>query len=115
MTAALGKSAPSQAAAAAAQQPEPAPKPILVFFFSRLSGSSRRVEGYLAQVLQRRSNHDTFTLHRVESERRPDLVERLRVEELPTILVIEQKRVRARLERPRGCAQITEVLAPWLK
>jgi hypothetical protein len=29
--------------------------------------------------------------------------------------VIEGKRVRAKLECPRGCAQITTLLEPWLK
>jgi len=106
----------SEAVVAATEQPaQPAPRPTLVFFYSRRSGSSRRVEGYLAQVLQRRSNHDTFILHRVECETHPDLAERFRVGELPTLLVIEQNRVQARLERPRGCAQITDTLAPWLK
>jgi hypothetical protein len=27
---------------------------------------------------------------------------------------VENKRVRARLQAPRGCAQITRTLAPWL-
>lgn len=94
---------------------EPAAKPILAFFYSRLSGGSRRAEGYLAQVLQRRRNHDTFTLRRVEYEAHVDLATRLGVEQLPTLLVIEGKRVLAKLERPRGCVQITELLAPWLK
>ena len=98
--------------AATLEQPA---RPILAFFYSQLSGSSRRAEGYLAQVLQRRGNHDTFSLRRVEYETHPDLAERLLVEQPPTLLVIENKRVQARLERPRGCAQITKMLQPWLK
>lgn len=105
----------SAAATAEPRVAESAVKPILAFFYSRQSGSSRRAEGYLAQVLQRRHNHDTFTLHRVEYETHLDLAARLGVEQLPTLLVIEGRRVRARLERPRGCVQITEVLGPWLK
>jgi len=89
-------------------------KPGLVFFHSAVSGSCRRVEGYLAQVLQRRRNHGTFKLYRVAQEERPDLVERFAVEELPTLVVVEGKRVRGRLERPRGCRDIEEFLAPWL-
>ena len=108
----------SESAAAPATAPpttEPVAKPILAFFYSRLSGGSRRAEGYLAQVLQRRHNHDTFKLHRIEYEKHLELAARLGVEQLPTFLVIEGKRVRARLERPRGCVQITKALAPWLK
>jgi hypothetical protein len=75
-----------------------APKPGLVFFHSSVSGRCRRVEGFLAQVLQRRRNHDRF-----------------RVESLPTLVVVENKQVRARLEVPRGCRDIEKFLAPWLQ
>jgi thioredoxin-like negative regulator of GroEL len=99
--------------------PEPdrrnAAKPLLVFFYSNESGRCRRVEGFLSQVLQARHNHDTFVLHRVEAAERPELIRRFAVERLPTILVIDGKRVRARLEQPRGCAEVRLLLAPWLR
>jgi thioredoxin-like negative regulator of GroEL len=91
-----------------------APKPGLVFFHSSLSGHCRRVEGFLAQVLQRRRNHETFKLYRVDDQQRPDLLERFAVGNLPTLVVVEDKLVRARLERPRGCRDIERFLAPWL-
>ncbi|HSP74286.1 MAG TPA: thioredoxin family protein [Gaiellaceae bacterium] len=90
-------------------------KPGLVFVYSRVSGRCRRVEGLLAQVLQRRRNHETFRLFRVAEEERPDLVERLRVGVVPTLLILESRRVRARLTAPASCAEIEEFLAPWLK
>src|SRR2546425_2681267 len=90
-------------------------QPGLVFFYSPVSGSCRRVEGFLAQVLQRRRNHGTFKLYRVDERERPDLVERFAVETMPTLVVVEDKVVRARLERPRGCREIESFLAPWLK
>jgi thioredoxin-like negative regulator of GroEL len=90
-------------------------KPGLVFVHSRSSGRCRRVEGYLAQVLQRRRNHDTFKLYRVAAEERSDLVRRFQVETLPTILVVENKLVSARIVAPRGCREIEAALAPWLK
>jgi len=89
-------------------------KPRLVFFHSAFSGHCRRVEGFLAQVLQRRRNHGTFKLYRVAREERPDLVERFDVEAMPTLVVVEGRQVRARLERPRGCRDIEAFLAPWL-
>ena len=89
-------------------------QPGLVFFYSPVSGSCRRAEGFLAQVLQRRRNHGTFKLYRVAKEERPDLLERFRVDALPTLVVMEGKRVQARLERPRGCREIERFLAPWL-
>ena len=91
------------------------PRPQLLFFYSRTSGSSRRAEGFLAQVLQRRGNHETFRLIRVDADERKDLVERFLVTEVPALLVVTDRRVRARRGKPRGCAQISEFLAPWLK
>ena len=93
----------------------PATKPRLVFFTSTLSGQCRRVEGFLAQVLQRRRNHGTFRVVSVSAEDRHDLVERFGVTELPTLLVVADGEVRARLERPRGCKDIEQLLGPWLR
>ena len=89
-------------------------KPRLVFFHSGLSGNCRRVEGFLAQVLQRRRNHETFRLYNVAQEERPDLLERFEVSKIPTLVVVEGKTVQARLENPRGCREIERFLAPWL-
>jgi thioredoxin-like negative regulator of GroEL len=92
-----------------------ATKPRLVFFTSSVSGQCRRVEGFLAQVLQRRRNHGTFRLLVVDEDERPDLVSRFCVGTLPTLVVVEEHAVRGRLERPRGCRQIEEFLSPWLR
>lgn len=89
--------------------------PRLVFFHSRQSGRSRRVEGFLAQVLQRRRNFESFDVLHVDAAERPDLFERLRVDRVPTLVVVENRQIRARLEEPRGCADIEETLRPWLK
>ena len=89
-------------------------KPQLVFFFSPESGRCRRVEGFLAQVLQQRQNHETFKLYRVDSDQRPDLAERFQLARVPTLYVVEGKLVRARLEEPRGCRDIQTFLQPWL-
>jgi thioredoxin-like negative regulator of GroEL len=89
-------------------------KPRLVFFHSALSGNCRRVEGFLAQVLQRRRNHETFRLYNVAQEERPDLLERFEITTIPTLVVVEGKTVQARLENPRGCRAIERFLAPWL-
>ena len=70
----------------------------LVYFHSTLSGQCRRVEGFLAQVLQRRRNHETF-----------------KVQSVPTLVVVQGKSVAGRLEQPRGCREIEGFLAPWLQ
>ena len=100
----------------------PQPKPVegleqhprLVFFYSPRSGRCRRVEGFIAQVLQRRRNHDTFDLVRVSVERRPDLAEKFRVAQVPTICVVEGRKLCKSIVSPRGCRELERELEPWL-
>ena len=90
-------------------------QPGLVFFYSPSSGRCRRVVGFLAQILQRRRNHDTFKLYRVDEEERPDLFEHFRVGATPTLANVSGRRVTARLEEPAGRREIESFLAPWLR
>jgi thioredoxin-like negative regulator of GroEL len=101
----------AQAAEAATERLE---RPRLVFFYSATSGRCRRVEGFIAQVLQRRHNHDTFSLYRVNADERPELAERFGVTTTPTLFVVQGRRIAGRLEVPGGCRQIEEFLTPWL-
>src|SRR5437667_12492731 len=97
-------------ATAAPAAPAKTTKPGLVFFHSSVSGSCRRAEGFLAQVLQRRRNHETFRLYRVAQEDRPDLVDRFGITTMPTLVVVEENKIQAKLERPRGCRDIERFL-----
>lgn len=90
-------------------------RPTLILFTSHREGRSRRAEGFLAQVLQRRRNHETFAVRYVAREERPDLLDKFRIRETPTIVVVEDRRVRGRLSQPRGCEEIQTFLAPWLR
>jgi thioredoxin-like negative regulator of GroEL len=90
-------------------------KPSLLFFYSTTSGASRRVDGFLAQVLQRRANHSTFRLLRIDADSRPDLLERFAVTDIPTLLVAAEGHVRGRLANPTGSRQIHQFLTPWLR
>jgi len=90
-------------------------RPMLLFFTSTTNGRCRRAEGFLAQVLQRRRNHETFTVRHIPQEERPDLLERFRIEATPTLVLVADKKVRGRLVEPRGCEEIQTFLAPWLK
>ena len=101
--------------AAAAEPAAPAHRPRLILFYSPVSGRCRRVEGFLAQVLQRRRNHDTFDLTRVSVDDRPDLASRFRVDEVPTLLVVQDRKVRKRIVAPSGCRELELALACWLK
>ena len=93
----------------------PMQQPELLFFLSPTCGISRRVDGFLAQVLQRRANHSTFRLLRIDVERHPDLAERFEVTDLPTLLVISDGRIRGRVTKPTRSSQISSLLSPWLK
>ena len=66
-------------------------------------------------MLQRRRNHGTFRVVVVDEDERPDLVSRFGVSGLPTLVVVDGHRERARLERPRGCRDIEALLGPWLR
>ena len=90
-------------------------KPVLLVFYSPRSGICRRVEPLLAQVLQRNHNHETFDVRRVCAESRSDLLERFRVRELPTFLVIEGRKIRRRLAVPKTTRELEQFLAPWLR
>ncbi len=87
----------------------------MIFFSSGSDGRSRRVEGFLAQVLQRRRNHETFKLYRVDIDEHPEVAERFRVEGVPALFVVEDKQVRGRLEQPRSSREIETFLGPWLR
>ena len=99
----------------AAARPATAERPRLILFISSVSGKCRRLEGYLAQVLQRRRNHETFDLVRVAVDLRPELAERFRIDVVPTLVVVEGRKVRKRIVDPNGCREIEEQLAPWLR
>lgn len=98
-----------------ASRPDAAGKPRLVFFYSRTSGRCRRSEGHLAQALQRRGNHETFELVRVDVDNRPELAQRFQVTELPTFVVLEGNRVVRRIASPRGVRELERELGEWLR
>jgi thioredoxin-like negative regulator of GroEL len=105
---------------ATALRPQPRParpteRPRLVLFYSPRSGRCRRVEGFIAQVLQRRRNHATFDLVRVPVEQHPDLAAKFRIGEVPTICVVEGGKLRRRIAGPRGCRELELELEPWLR
>jgi thioredoxin-like negative regulator of GroEL len=102
-------------------EPDPSPtpaaeeRPQLVFFHSPQSGRCRRVEGFIAQVLQRRGNHDAFDIVRVSVDRHPELAARFSIERLPTLCVVEGRKLRRRIVAPSGCREIEQDLEPWLR
>ena len=90
-------------------------KPRLLFFYSPTHGRDRRLEGFLAQVLQRNRNQQTFSVHRIDIAARPDLAARFRIRDTPTILIVQGNKIAARAHRPKGCAELTDLMRPWLR
>jgi len=71
-------------------------RPLLVFFFSERSGPARRMDSLLAHL--ERKERDRMRLRRVDVDQRPDLAERFRVSEVPTLALVKERRVVARLD-----------------
>jgi hypothetical protein len=97
------------------QEQQPEQKPQLVLFHSPRSGACRRLEGLLSQVLQHGRNHHTFNVIRVPVESQPELAARFSVDVVPTLIIVEARRVQARLETPKGARQLRQFLHPWLR
>jgi hypothetical protein len=87
-----------------------AEKPALLFCFDPRSGRSLRVDGTLAQVLQHRHNHDTFRIYRIDVTEHPDWATKFAIGAVPTLVVVEEKRVKGRFEQPRGSRELTHFL-----
>jgi thioredoxin-like negative regulator of GroEL len=86
----------------------------LLYFGSRTSGPSRRMEAFVDQILQERGNHRTFERREVDVERYPEMAKRFAVETVPTILVVDNDRVLRRIEGRVSVPELRRALAPWL-
>ena len=101
------------------QHPTTAPRvttkpPLLLLFAEYTSGQSRRMDGFVAHVLQRRHNHGSFRYRIVLREQRPDLFERFHVEDAPTLVIVDEGAVQARLTGYHRPSDVEKLLAPWL-
>jgi thioredoxin-like negative regulator of GroEL len=107
----LSANAPANAVTTKAPSSAP-PKPSLLIFFDPRSGRSRRVDGFLAQVLQHRRNHDTFRLYRIDVTHHPDLATKFKIGAVPTLVVVENQQVKARSQQPGGARELARFLQP---
>ena len=71
------------------------PKPLLVFFCSEKSGPARRMESLLAHLA--RKERERLVVKRVDVEQRPELAQRFDIDEVPTLVLVKDKRVVGRL------------------
>jgi thioredoxin 1 len=87
-------------------------KPLLVFFTSERSGPARRMESLLAHLA--RKERTRVRIMRVEVEEQPELAARFRVESVPTLVLVKQKRVVDRIDGRASAPKIEAMLAHHL-
>lgn len=83
-------------------------RPLLVFFSSRTSGPARRMESLLAHIA--RKERERLRVARVDVEARPDLARRFRIETVPTIVLVKDKRSVGRIEGRASAPRIERLL-----
>jgi thioredoxin-like negative regulator of GroEL len=86
--------------------------PLLAFFTDERSGPARRMESLLAHLA--RKERGRLRVQYIDVDRHPDLVRRLHVGAVPTLLLIKDKRVVERLEGRASAPKIEQMLDPYL-
>jgi thioredoxin-like negative regulator of GroEL len=87
-------------------------RPLLVFFCSERSGPARRMESLLAHLA--RKERERLVVKRVDVEARPELAARFKVDAVPTLVLVKDKRVVARLEGRASAPKIERMIEPHL-
>ena len=88
------------------------PRPLLVFFSSQRSGPSRRMESLVAHVA--RKERERLRVIQVDVEQRTDLVEKLSVRDVPTLVLVVGRKAVGRLSGRASAPKIDAVLAEHL-
>jgi thioredoxin-like negative regulator of GroEL len=89
-------------------------QPLLVFFSSASSGPSRRMESLVAHIA--RKERHRLRVMQVDVAERTDLVEKLAVLHVPTLVLVIARKVVARIDgrtsQPKIEAMLEQHLAP---
>ena len=86
--------------------------PLLLFFTAQTSGPARRMESLLAHLA--RKERSRIRISRIDVNSRPEIAEKLKVTEIPTLVLVKEKRPVARLEGRVSAPQIERMLEPHL-
>jgi thioredoxin-like negative regulator of GroEL len=86
--------------------------PLLVFFTSRRSGPARRMESLLAHIA--RKERGRLRVNKVDVEDRPDLAERFKVSQVPSLALVVERRVVSRIDGRATAPRIESMLEPHL-
>ena len=92
--------------------PHPA-TPTLLFFTQETSGPARRMESLLAHLA--RKERGRLRISRIDAPTSPEWVDRLRVTQVPTLVLLKDRRPVERLEGRVSAPQIKRMLAPYLE
>jgi thioredoxin 1 len=87
-------------------------KPLLVFFTSERSGPARRMESLLAHLA--RKERTRVRVMRVEVEAQPELAQKFKVTDVPTLVLVKRKKVVDRLDGRASAPKIESMLARHL-
>jgi thioredoxin 1 len=87
--------------------------PLLLFFTNKRSGPARRMESLLAHLA--RKERTRLRVSRIDTDESPDLAERLGVTEVPTLILVKDRRPITRLEGRVSAPQIERLIAPYLE
>jgi thioredoxin-like negative regulator of GroEL len=87
-------------------------RPLLVFFTSQRSGPARRMESLLAHIA--RKERSRLRVSKVDVDDRPDLAERFKVGQAPSLVLVVEQRVVSRLEGRATAPRIESMLEPHL-
>jgi thioredoxin 1 len=85
---------------------------LLVFFGAAHSGPARRMESLIAHFA--RKERQRLRIMHVDIDGQPELAERFRVETVPTLVLVKDKRVVDRLEGRVSAPRIERMLEPYL-
>ena len=87
--------------------------PLLVFFRSERSGPARRMDSLIAHLARKEREHLRVAV--VDVEDRPELAERFSVGTVPTLVLVEGRRVVERIEGRASAPAITRMLDAHLR
>jgi thioredoxin 1 len=85
---------------------------LLVFFWSERSGPARRMESLLAH-LERKERH-RLSIKRVDVDANRELATRFKIDVVPTLVLVKDRRAVSRLEGRTSAPRIEAMLEPYL-
>lgn len=83
-------------------------KPLLVFFWSERSGPARRMESLLAHLA--RKERDRVRVMRIDVDDQPELAVRFRIDAVPALVLVKNKRVVDRIDGRASAPKIESML-----